>query len=591
MLGQMWSSMRQACLSGKQPLTRPFDKALRPGSGQAQDRSRRKGTALRRGPSAGLRGASGQALRRAQGAALRLIAAAGLVLSSLPLSVLAPPSSPLAPQAAVAVAPAITSLSPHFGAVGTQVTISGSGFGADPGPGNRGSASNRVLIDGRGTVPDANVLSWSDTAIVFKVPVDRAVPISGAVRVQAAGVSSGLACFRVAAADGPCIQAGAPIPAPRPGHPVTITGSLFANGELVTLRWNDPAATPLATVNAGVSGNFTQTVIVPIDARIGPHTILASAPSGSDGTRVIVAAAITCTTPDSGAAGTLVTLTGKDFGAVQGGSAVNFRDAGGKSIAGFVQSWNNTQITVKAPPGVATGNVSAEIGGVQRNDVQFVVGTPGTAPAITCVSLSGGAATITGSNFGATQGSSTVAFTMATGSGVVGTPSSWTNTSIVVPVPGSAVNGSVRVHVMLPTLAIVSSNGVTYEITPSTGGAPQLSLSPDNGKAGTTSTTVTGANFTPGQQVTLHLSSGLDVLATATVQPGGTFSQAVTIPAFADPGKTSIRARVLTHFAQSAGFKVTPFIQSVSPGFGLGGTVVTINGLGFGADPGVMKTD
>jgi glucuronoarabinoxylan endo-1,4-beta-xylanase len=50
--------------------------------------------------------------------------------------------------------------------------------------------------------------------------------------------------------------------------------------------------------------------------------------------------------------------------------------------------------------------------------------------------------TITGANFGATQGTSTVTF-----GGVKATPKSWSGTSIVVPVPSGAVTGSVEVAV------------------------------------------------------------------------------------------------------------------------------------------------
>ena len=64
--------------------------------------------------------------------------------------------------------------------------------------------------------------------------------------------------------------------------------------------------------------------------------------------------------------------------------------------------------------------------------------------------------TITGANFGATQGTSTVTF-----NGTAATPTSWSATSIVVPVPAGATTGNVVV-----TVAGVASNGVVFTIPP-----------------------------------------------------------------------------------------------------------------------------
>src|SRR6185369_7917993 len=76
--------------------------------------------------------------------------------------------------------------------------------------------------------------------------------------------------------------------------------------------------------------------------------------------------------------------------------------------------------------------------------------------------------TIAGSNFGATKGSSTVKF-----NGVTATPTSWSNTSIVVPVPATTTTGSVVVRV-----SGVDSNSLTFTVTV----APAItSLSPTSG--------------------------------------------------------------------------------------------------------------
>ncbi len=67
----------------------------------------------------------------------------------------------------------------------------------------------------------------------------------------------------------------------------------------------------------------------------------------------------------------------------------------------------------------------------------------------------GTSVTITGTNFGATQGTSTVTF-----NGTAGVPTSWSATVIVVPVPSGATTGNVVV-----TVGGVASNGVMFTVT------------------------------------------------------------------------------------------------------------------------------
>ena len=68
----------------------------------------------------------------------------------------------------------------------------------------------------------------------------------------------------------------------------------------------------------------------------------------------------------------------------------------------------------------------------------------------------GSSVTITGTDFGATQGTSSVTF-----NGVPATATSWNATSIVVPVPNSSSTGNVVV-----TVSGVSSNEVLFTVSP-----------------------------------------------------------------------------------------------------------------------------
>src|SRR5438477_12557964 len=173
-------------------------------------------------------------------------------------------------------------------------------------------------------------------------------------------------------------------------------------------------------------------------------------------------ASITSLNPTSGVLGTPVTITGANFGATQGTSTVTF-----SGTAATPTSWSATSIVAPVPTGATTGNVVVTVGGVASNGVSFTVTVP--PPSITSLNPTSGvlgtSVTITGANFGASQGTSTVTF-----NGIGATPTSWSATSIVAPVPAGATTGNVVV-----TVGGVASNGVSFTVSSSTGsGTPAL---------------------------------------------------------------------------------------------------------------------
>ena len=94
----------------------------------------------------------------------------------------------------------------------------------------------------------------------------------------------------------------------------------------------------------------------------------------------------------------------------------------------------------------------------QSNPSTFASMGPANPPNISGLSpTSGGVGTaiaITGTFFGATQGSSTVTF-----NGVAATPTSWSATSITVPVPSGAATGNVVV-----TVSGIPSNNMWFTV-------------------------------------------------------------------------------------------------------------------------------
>jgi hypothetical protein len=249
----------------------------------------------------------------------------------------------------------------------------------------------------------------------------------------------------------PTIASVSPASGPA-GTSVTITGTNFGSTQgYNTVKFNGTAATP-------TSWSATSIVApVPAGATTG-NVIVTVSGVASNGMMFTVTGAsmpsITSLNPTSGAIGTSVTITGTNFGATQGSSTIEFN-----SMAATPMNWSNTSIVAPVPTGATTGNVVVAVSGIASNGVMFTV-TGASAPSITSLSPTSGAVgtsvTITGTNFGATQGSSVVTFngTAAT------TLTSWSATSIVAPVPAGATTGNVVVSV-----GGVASNGIPFTVS------------------------------------------------------------------------------------------------------------------------------
>src|SRR5207237_7946350 len=100
-------------------------------------------------------------------------------------------------QADFRITPFVSGVTPAYGLPGTTAVLSGMGFGPDPGPGNRATVLNRLRMGGRSTVPESDIVSWTDAAISFRVPLSVPQPLSGVLMVESGNVSSNTVCFRV----------------------------------------------------------------------------------------------------------------------------------------------------------------------------------------------------------------------------------------------------------------------------------------------------------------------------------------------------------------------------------------------------------
>jgi hypothetical protein len=434
----------------------------------------------------------------------------------------------------------LNSFSPITGSVGTSVTISGGNFGSTQG-------SSTVKFNGTTATPT----SWGDNQIVAPVPSGTT---TGALIVHVGGVGTNGINFYGGAS--PYLTSISPSLGSVETL-VTVNGGNFGSTQgSSTVKFNGTTATPTSW------GDNQIVAPVPSGATSG-NVIVNVGGTGSNGINFTGATSpyITNLSPHMGPAGTSITITGSNFGSTQGSSTVKFN-----GITATPTNWSATQIITPVPSGTTTGPVLITVGGAGSNGYNFYGGSSaylgGVSPGSGSVGTS---VTITGGNFGSTQGSSTVTF-----NGTAGTPTSWSDTQIVVPVPSGATTGNVIV-----TVSGTGTNGQAFTVSPLI-----TSVAPSTGSAGT-SVTIAGSNFGATQGSSTVQING----ASASVTSWSSASIAAAVPAGATPlGYVYVTVGGLTSNGEA--FHVTPTISSIDPSLISSGTPVTVAGSAFGATQG-----
>ena len=294
-------------------------------------------------------------------------------------------------------------------------------------------------------------LSASEPAAV-ELSIDPSTPLS-----LAAGASTTITTTETN--DGPGLATGlsASLDLPSgwtaaPASPVA--GGDLAQGAAVAQSWTVTApaggtSPVMGAVGADVSyGSAGSTATVSQTQQAGPAVAPLPPPT------------ITSTSPATPDAGEAVTITGDNFGDTQGSSYLLLIQGGTSWGAPYdgakvtITNWSNTSISFDLPPasgypwpiapGPATIQVSVN-GQTSAPAALTVAGAVAPTPTITSVSPSstpaGSSITLTGTNFGATQGSSYV--TLAEGGTSWGAPfdgaqftiTSWSDTSITLTLP------------------------------------------------------------------------------------------------------------------------------------------------------------
>ena len=310
------------------------------------------------------------------------------------------------------VTPNITSVTPTTGVAGTQVTVTGSGFGATQGSGKVWLGSTYGVV-----------VSWSDTQVVATIASGAK---SGTVQVLQGGVWSNSVNLTVVT---PNITSVTPTTGVA-GTQITIAGSGFGatqgSGKVwlgstygVVVSWSD--AQVVATIASG--------------AKSGTVQVLQGGVWSNSVNLTVVTPNITSVTPTTGVAGTQITIAGSGFGATQGSGKVWLG-----STYGVVVSWSDAQVVATIASGAKSGTVQVLQGGVWSNSVNLTVVTPNITSVTPTSGVAGTQVTITGSGFGATQGSGKV--WLGSTYGVV---VSWSDTQVVATIASGAKSGTAQI--------------------------------------------------------------------------------------------------------------------------------------------------
>jgi hypothetical protein len=291
---------------------------------------------------------------------------------------------------------------------------------------------------------------------------------------------------------------------------ITLTGTNFGAIQGVsTVTFNGAPATVSSWDSVSI------TVTVPYHATTGNLTVTVNGQS-SKGVPFTLEPypTISGISPTSGPPGTVVTISGQNLLDAEGHGTIYF---GGVSLP--ILNPSNTSLQIAIPSGATSGSFDVHVNGVGTYTSAFTVTS---SPEISSVSANYGAPyasiTLAGTNFGASQGASTVTFNR-----VAATVNTWSNTAISVSVPYHASTGGLVV-----TVAGQSSNGVPFTVEP----YPSITgISPTSGPPGTV-VTISGQNLLDAEGHGLVWFSGVSL---PILNPSDTSLQ-VVVPAGAVTG-------------------------------------------------------
>ncbi len=380
--------------------------------------------------------------------------------------------------------PTLTAVTPQTGVQGTRVSATLTGTNFD---GSAKVAVSNPLV----TASSVTVVSPTQIGLLLIIDPAAALGPANVTVTTGAGTSNPLP-FTVTSSV-PTLTSLSPTNGPQGATvSVTLTGTNFL------WYWNpavavDGVGVPVNNVRISSDTQITANFAIDPAAAPGPHNVTVTTSGGTSNAMpftVIAVPAISSLSTTTALGGSQVTINGSYFGTTQGTGAVWLGTA-----PATVVSWSNTQIAATVAANAQSGNARVRQNGQWSQPVTFTVLTPTITGVDPPKAGPGDTVTISGSNFGDSQGSGQVWL----GTAAAATVKSWNNTQIVATVAANAQSGNAQ----------VLQNGVMSNQWPLTVNTPQIaSLSTASAAAGT-SVTFTGLGFGAAGSATLGSMAGL----------------------------------------------------------------------------------
>ncbi|HEX7476053.1 MAG TPA: IPT/TIG domain-containing protein [Dehalococcoidales bacterium] len=435
------------------------------------------------------------------------------------------------------------SLSTISGQVGSQVTITGSGFAA--------SVTVYIYLDDNPLTGIQTATNGAFSSSSIQIPETYAGS-SHTFKVSDS-LNTAYSTFTI----NPKLIAN-PTTLASGTNQLTISGTGFSASSSISITLDN--TTINVSINTGTNGSFASTPINLPAVSAGSHTLRATDGGGRFDTVAITTASSITVSPQSGTVGSQITVTGTGF-------------ASGKSIS---ITFNNTLVSVNPPPTVDnTGNFKATF----------------TVP-----NLASGTYPVTASDG---SGNASGKFTSSAAAGT-GTPSAGV-VGASIPIAGNGfaagasvnikfdnvsvstakadANGSFSTTLKLPAshsgthtvVATDGTNSVSYSVSIMPSGTSDIS----SGVVGTT-ITITGDGFNASSSVNIKYDN--TTIATVTSDFNGSFSSTIKIPA----SKAGAHALIATDGVNSVSLNVsvTPSAK-IAGTSGNAGTDINISGTAF----------
>lgn len=267
----------------------------------------------------------------------------------------------------------------------------------------------------------------------------------------------------------------------------------------------------------------------------------------------------------TGYVGSSVAINGSYFGVSQGSSTVTFN-----GVTASISSWSDTRIQAQVPSGAVSGPLVVTVGGQPSNGVTYqVLYTPVLNNISPTTAAAGTLLTITGSNFGSPSDSVQVVFNSNVSGGTHPTPASWTETSLTVAVPTTAISGNVQVVVDGN-----GSNGSPFTLIPT----PIVnSLSPTSGVAGGV-VSITGSAFGNSQGNGTVYFNGVPA---ASISSWGDNGINAVPPANVTTGPVTVIQNSITSNSNVVFTVDGPVIARITPPAAAPGAAVEVSGSGL----------